>query len=377
MTPETTDPFSKLMLSLSALNVDKYGAFKTINTNYKILDIGRGIDTDILIPQTLLCQKTGPSCPIIVRIHGGFLVTGSSLYPPWFSDWILEYAIQNNAIIVSPNYRLLPEASGSDILEDINDVWAWLRSGAMDQAIQKAGYDNIKPNIDKTLLVGESAGKFGLYSRLLLPHHGFQLTIWMESKGGYLAMQLALSYPSHIRALIGAYPILDLKSPFYTEAYAKPIIGVPNVPSDIIETHLAALRGSRSPSIVTAADPPERLRLAFSIFQNGRLLEFLGAGDGDGEDPRFFPLERVERLAALGRLDLPPLFLFHGKQDSAVPAEGTTKFASLLQRVEHIVYIQDGDHGFDYNATLETGWLKDGLGMISKAWVGNDSISHL
>lgn len=194
-------------------------------------------------------------------------------------------------------------------------------------------------------------------------------------------MQLALSYPSHIRAVIGAYPILDLKSRFYTEAYSKPIIGVPNVSSDIIEKHLAALRDSRSPSIVTAADSPERLRLAFSIFQYGRLFEFLRPADGGG-DPRFFPMDRVERLAVLGRLELPPLFLFHGEQDSAVPAEGTRKFASLLQGLGHKgdvkVYIQDGDHGFDYNATLETGWLKDGLGMISKAWIGcNDNISHL
>lgn len=195
-------------------------------------------------------------------------------------------------------------------------------------------------------------------------------------------MQLALSYPSQIRAVIGAYPILDLKSRFYTESYPKPIIGVPNVSSDLIEKHLAAMRDSPSPSIVTAADPPERLRLAFSIFQNGRLFDFLGAGAGDGEDPRFFPMDRVERLAAVGRLELPPLFLFHGEQDSAVPTEGTRKFASFLRKNGHKgevkVYIQDGDHGFDYNATLETGWLKDGLGMISKAWAGfHDGTPHL
>lgn len=259
----------------------------------------------------------------------------------------------------------------------MDDFWAWLRSGAIDEAINKAGHDNIKPDVDKTLLVGESAGKLPSW----LPTSGVKGLPYEWSQGGYLAMQLALSYPSHIRAVIGAYPILDLKSRFYTEAYSKPIIGVPNVSSDIIEKHLAALRDSRSPSIVTAADPPERLRLAFSIFQYGRLFEFLRPADGGG-DPRFFPMDRVERLAVLGRLELPPLFLFHGEQDSAVPAEGTRKFASLLQGLGHKgdvkVYIQDGDHGFDYNATLETGWLKDGLGMISKAWIGcNGGISHL
>lgn len=75
MTPETSDPFSKLMLSLAALNVDKYRPFKVINTNYKTVDrAGTEIDTDILIPRVLISQKTVRSCPIIVRIHGGFLV---------------------------------------------------------------------------------------------------------------------------------------------------------------------------------------------------------------------------------------------------------------------------------------------------------------
>lgn len=51
----------------------------------------------------------------------------------------------------------------------MNDFWAWLRSGAIDQAIKKAGHDNIKPVIEKTLLIGESAGKFDLHKPVLLP----------------------------------------------------------------------------------------------------------------------------------------------------------------------------------------------------------------
>lgn len=75
MAPETPDPFSKLMLSLSALNVDKYAAFKVINTNYKTVDrTGTAIDADILIPRALLSKNTVSNSPIIVRIHGGFLV---------------------------------------------------------------------------------------------------------------------------------------------------------------------------------------------------------------------------------------------------------------------------------------------------------------
>ncbi|GLB07882.1 hypothetical protein AtubIFM57258_003250 [Aspergillus tubingensis] len=353
MAGQTLDPWSHLLKVLSSVKYDKYEPLHIINTEYKSFgQTSAGIDVDILIPRALSAERGLLTCPIIVRIHGGFLITGSSLYPPWFSNWILDYAIQNGAIIVSPNYRLLPEASGEDILEDIYDFWTWLQGDSLSHAVKDAGYPHIKLATDKTLIVGESAG-------------------------GYLAMQLALTYPSEIRAVIGAYPILDPKARFYTETYQKPILRVPNMPNDIIEQHLASMRASQPGRIVTAAESPERLKLAFAVFQNGRLLEFLGS-----QNPELFPIERVERLAAVGRLKLPPLFIFHGEQDSAVPAAGTRRFAELLHEKGNAgqvnMYIQDGDHGFDFDATLQTPWLRNGLEMISKAWMGsNHSTLHL
>lgn len=167
--------------------------------------------------------------------------------------------------------------------------------------------------------------------------------------------------------------MLDLKTPFYTTAYSKPIVGVPNLPSSVVEEHL-----STSQTVPTEADPPTRLELAFSIVQNGRFLDYLGR-----DNPDLFPMERIENLSlASGRLELPPLFIFHGEQDSAVPAEGSRKFVSLLRerfpnaRVR--LHIQDGDHGFDADATLETPWLKEGLSFISSNWgTSTPGLSHL
>lgn len=129
--------------------------------------------------------------------------------------------------------------------------------------------------------------------------------------------------------------------------------------------------------MITEADPPNRLELAFSIVQNGRLLDYLG------DNPYLFPMKRIENLSsASGSLDLPPFFIFHGENDSAVPAEGSRKFVSLLRhrfpdaRVR--LYIQDGDHGFDADATLETPWLEEGLGLISSNWLtSTPGLSHL
>ncbi|KAF3402193.1 hypothetical protein DPV78_004645 [Talaromyces pinophilus] len=340
--------FFDLLNALSSLDVDKFRPFETVTTQYKYLErSSSGITTDILIPKRLVESKSYANCPILVRIHGGFLVTGSSRYAPWFSTWILNFALENEAIIVSPNYRLLPEATGEDILEDMNDFWKWLHEGGLTQSISSAGHAFIDPDLDRILMLGESAG-------------------------GYLAIQLALSHPGHIQGVVAAYPMLDLKAPFYTERYSKPIVQVPNLPNTLIDEYFATSRVKEVPTVhVTAADPPDRLELAFAIVQNGRLLEFLG-----NKSPDLFPLERVRKLAAASNeqlSSLPPFFIFHGEQDSAVPVDGSRRFASLLQEtlpdVNVRLYIQDGDHGFDEDATMETPWLREGLAMISRRWI--------
>ncbi|KAK4866873.1 hypothetical protein LT330_008036 [Penicillium expansum] len=339
-----TDPYLNLVEVLSQFdNANKYQPFEVINTSYKGLNEGRShINADILIPRTILSKQELSKYPVMIRIHGGFLVTGSSRYPVWFANWTLDYAISTGAIIVAPDYRLLPEVSGKEILEDMDDFWHWVHTPQFAEIIKDASDGHIIPDLDMLLVVGESAG-------------------------GYLAIQLALSHPSEIRAVIGAYPVLDVKSRFYTEAYSKPILGVPNLPNEIIEEHISAMRCAPSPTVVTAANPPDRLKLAFSVFQNGRLLEFLGSED------YLFPLTRVESLASTGNLKLPPTFIFHGKQDSAVPFEGSQRFYDLVRERAPDAIIKfhggDGDHGFDFATTLETDWMKDGLEIISTAWL--------
>lgn len=64
----------------------------------------------------------------------------------------------HGAVIVSPNYRLLPEARGLDILEDMRAFWAWMDAGSAQRYLD--GMDgSIKLDASRTLLVGESAGK--------------------------------------------------------------------------------------------------------------------------------------------------------------------------------------------------------------------------
>jgi acetyl esterase/lipase len=312
-------------------------------------------------------------------------VTGSSLFPGWFSNWILLYAVKVGAIIVSPNYRLLPEVRGRDILDDMRAFWAWFHAAGPQRHLVSVGREDIKLQTDneKHLLIGESAGTHPpIYT---FPIHGSQpcrhrLTCAvLINLGGYLAIQSLLPGYTRPRALITMYPMLDLKSEYYTGASEKPIVGVPNIPNEVIDRFLSLLESPSAngrPAVITEADPPGRLALALAMVQNGRVLEFLGVSDEDGDDPRLFPLERLAQKSSSSdaRPLFPPTLIMHGSEDTAVPVSGTRKFVEILRNVDPNcdlrVLIRSGDHGFDAGATLETPWLADALEFVSRAWLG-------
>lgn len=113
-------------------DLSRFSNFTILTTPYKTV-LGHQIITDILIPSHLTNKSSSiptegsPLRPVLLRIHGGGLVGASSLFPDFFAPWHLELASRHSALIVSPNYRLLPESSVEEILSDIDDLWAWVQ----------------------------------------------------------------------------------------------------------------------------------------------------------------------------------------------------------------------------------------------------------
>ncbi|SPJ92825.1 uncharacterized protein FTOL_13790 [Fusarium torulosum] len=111
-----------------------------------------------------------------------------------------------------------------------------------------------------------------------------------------------------------------------------------------------------------------------AVVHNGRFLELLG------QEPELFVLERLETGFASDNVSkslFPPLFLLHGEGDTAVPVDGTRKLVDILQRVDpntqiHLA-IHPGDHGFDFKATIQEPWLKEGLDFVTGPWLSNKS----
>lgn len=178
--------------------------------------------------------------------------------------------------------------------------------------------------------------------------------------GAYLAVQSAITQPAGtFRAIIAAYGMLDMKSPWFTQHFAKHPYGRPMMPPSLVDDHLASMKPGE---IISAVSPPARADLALATLQYGRYPEMLG------NDKSVYPMEMLREVKSF-----PPLFIFHGREDSAIEVKQTENFVRRLGEVmpggRVLVKYEHGDHGFDALAGLETPWLKEGLDFVRGDWL--------
>ncbi|OMP85220.1 hypothetical protein BK809_0003888 [Diplodia seriata] len=351
-------------------------------------------------------------------------VNGTRLHAPWFPPYLLTYAIAHSATIVSPDYRLLPEASGLDILSDISSLWSWLFTSLH-------AYLLLKDPLNTPC--GVDLG---------------QIMVSGESAGGWLAIQSALMHPNRIKVILGIFPMLDLGDEHFTRggrrninvntsclhdegapscttvakvptstpsklllrettdraSQAKQIVGVGALlDARIIDEHIAAAARARSThhtggggGVISSVTPPARAELSLALFQHGRLGELLG---GERE---LYPLEVLEdkmtmmmrrRCDAAGggnktsRFLPPPLCVIHGTDDTVVPVQGSRRFCRAWEKTWRAQQLCDGraigdggavvklvlrpgEHGFEATASEEEdGWLREALGWVADRWL--------
>ena len=177
-----------------------------------------------------------------------------------------------------------------------------------------------------------------------------------DSTGGWLAIQSAIMQPAgSIKAVIGLYPQLDMRDPFYNTKFEKRLFGMPMLPTEVVDAHVEAMAPG---AVVTSAHLPARLDLACSMVQNGRVTEFLG------EAKDLFPVEMVATVESM-----PAVLILHGSEDTAVPVAGSKRFVEALKsrlpgsavRLD----VRPGEHGFDGDATMKEEWLKEDVEFIT------------
>ncbi|CAH0053665.1 unnamed protein product [Clonostachys solani] len=315
--------------------------FTVFEETYKIVD-SHEIKTAILIPKEL---KPGPH-PILINVHGGFLVYGHSLFAPFFPPWALKLALEHSSIVVSPDHRLLPSANGvADVLEDLESFWQWTRSSLA--GVLKDRAPSVSLDFSHLLVTGGSAG-------------------------GYCATQLALSHPDEISAVALAYPFVDPKDPAVAEGPAPgdPSIlrfKVEELPSkDSVVSWIEEARKT-----TTSKAGWDRTKLAVSAAQNGifdsQIFDNLGL-----DLPDFLPLERIKRGAKLPK----KVWILHGDDDSVVYLRATHRLVALAQEklpetTIRLDVAKGEDHAFDLQKTSWELHAIGGLDFVKDGWLKN------
>ena len=241
----------------------------------------------------------GAGSPVIIYIHGGALIFGSR---EWLPSEQIKLFTEAGFSVVNIDYRLAPETSFEEIIADIRDAVAWVRTAA------KQWYDFDTDNI---AVMGGSAGGF-----LSL------LTGTMEFKP---------------KAIVSFYGYGDILGDWLTkssEFYCrKPIINKMKA--------LAAVGHAE-----TTNGDWERYNYYLYCRQQGVWLEEV-AGLGRNKDRQaliqYIPIANVSK-------EFPPTLLLHGDQDTDVPYEQSVLMHEQLKEQgasSRLITIEGADHVFD------------------------------
>jgi acetyl esterase/lipase len=267
-------------------------------------------------------------------------VAGDCLYADWIGAFFVPWIHRTNAIVVLPNYRLIPEHSGADILEDLRDFWTWFNKGSVDDFLHS-----------QTTISDDNERGIGLdYEKILVTG---------DSAGGYMALMSALTQPrGSFNAVFAQYPMTNYMRCEPVDTF----FGQPSPPEAIIAQHLSTVTPD---TVVSSGTQPARMGLSYALAAYGHYLTYFGT------DEKMWPIGLVEEK----KKSLPSTWIVHGDADSAVSVEDTRKFVGkctgLEEGVEVKVDIRPGqEHGFDGALKEdEEAWLKEGLAWVEGKWL--------
>lgn len=255
---------------------------------------------------------------------------------------VTQLPVSTNSILVSPFYRLLPEANALETLSDISSFWSWLHTSL--PSVIASAYPKINTNLNQIVTVGESAG-------------------------GYLAVQSALLFQekAKIKAVIAQYPAI------WPDLAAWGSLPLPD-PTDeavikagkVIDEYLGNLTGTE---IRTDAPYPDRWELTDAALLSGRSFEFWG----DETDIVQSGLGYALNVSRQWGDKLPGFWVLQGENDGMVAQAGTDEFLARLKGVHPGVEVKytlrPGLHGFDALYGLDKPFIAEGVKWVKGFWL--------
>lgn len=182
---------------------------------------------------------------------------------------LLDICLTDSAIFIAPDYRLLPEATGAEVLDDVEDFWRWLHNTLPTLTTTW----NAFPDLTRLACTGQSAG-------------------------GYLAVQSALLFPklSQIKVVTSMGGSLHTDIPYCRIPGPRVILGrrppPPRKAESIVRTYL---RNIKPQTVRTSGNVVDMWEFLTCVLQQAYLARWFGAM-GKEELDVMKMLERVKAI---------------------------------------------------------------------------------
>lgn len=242
---------------------------------------------DIMATIYLPDLEAGEKVPALIYFHGGGFMFGNREHG--LENTLRDKLLVAKIAVVSADYRLAPESKLEDILKDVSDVVAWIKTDG----------DRFSIDTHKVAIAGGSAG-------------------------GYLALSTGFN------SQFAPDAIVEISAPtgFSMEG---------------IQTgDLSLLEHVRNDSIVSHGDYTSRMDLWRYLGKNGlALYEIFGF------DPVKEP-QKLEYYTLTNRIEAsyPPTLVIHAKNDRAVKFDDAQAFYDFLQEkgIPSELYVVENGH---------------------------------
>lgn len=304
------------------------------------------LEMDVYLPPD---SSADTKHPVVIWWHGGGLLQGNKENLPPHLRRLPKRPLGPNvehAIVISPNYRLAPQAPILDILADVDSAITYTRTKLEAHLASKGLAAGVNP--DRIVLSGGSAGGYiALMASLPVPPRVPEADI-----GGYSG---ATGLGFTPRGIAPFYPITDLEHAFWaTETDPVPWWPSGSVPDAAARPHL----NTRDPPVGFAVSGGPRsilypYMLQHGLFPNLLFLNQRSRGHGlDGYRPSPHTLSvttRCKQLAEAG-VERPPMFIAYGTIDDKVqPLEESVELIRATKGETEVEVIEGADHAYDEN----------------------------
>ncbi|KXN81762.1 hypothetical protein AN958_03688 [Leucoagaricus sp. SymC.cos] len=310
--------------------------------------------------------------PAVVYFHAGGLTVGNR--ESWFPFWLHRRATELGYVFLCPDYRLLPPATGHDILSDIQDFMSFLDSyDAVFSLIVDGTQSQVNYKIDPgaIILAGSSAGGLCAYlaathvrpkPRALLSLYGmggdFITPYWMEPKYKIFIPGREILDPENFKEFIHPFSLSDItESELQYHPANHPTPGLPANPRMYLArlycqlgTYLDYYTGEHNPSLSASLRKRRQEMLAPQGDRDTRpIVEGWGSPLIPERHRCIFPQLSVTS-------NWPEVFMIHGTEDYHVPFHESKHLKDLLEKASVKValkVVERKGHSFDYDPKAE------------------------